>query len=115
MGRIEVKGIRVYAHHGCLEEESIIGQEFVVDVIVGADIRPSATQDELELTVDYCDITEVVKEEMSIRAKLIEVKAVNIARRVKSMPHVDTVEVRITKPKPPIAGDVREVCVIETM
>ena len=32
MGLIEVKNIRVYAYHGCLDEEGKIGSEYRVDL-----------------------------------------------------------------------------------
>jgi dihydroneopterin aldolase len=38
MGLMEVNGIRVFAYHGCLEEEARIGGNFRVDVTVQADL-----------------------------------------------------------------------------
>lgn len=34
MGLIEVNGIRVFAYHGCLDEEARIGGHYLVDVHV---------------------------------------------------------------------------------
>ena len=49
--RIEVNGMRVWAHHGCMEEEAIIGQEYRIDVTIWADLGPSAATDDLDKTV----------------------------------------------------------------
>ena len=115
MGRIEVYGIKAYGHHGCLEEEGIIGQEYSVDVSIECNITPSALTDDLQKTVDYCLVTEIVKEEIGRRSNLIETVAHRIAVRLKEIDMVEGVEVKVTKPKPPIQGDVREVSVIETL
>ena len=40
--RIEVNGLRVWAHHGCMEEEAVIGQEYRVDVTLWVDLAASA-------------------------------------------------------------------------
>ena len=40
--RIDVLGQRFYANHGCLPEEAIIGQEYLVDVRIWVDLTPSA-------------------------------------------------------------------------
>jgi len=37
--------------HGCLEEEAIIGADYIVDVIVHSDFTIAAKTDDLSLTV----------------------------------------------------------------
>ena len=51
MGIISVSGIRVFAHHGCMSEERLIGSDYIVNE--GADLSISANTDRLEDTVDY--------------------------------------------------------------
>jgi dihydroneopterin aldolase len=115
MGQILVSGIRAYGHHGCLDEEAVIGQEYTVDVTMECDLRPSAEADNLSLTVDYCDVTRIVKEEVGQRSKLIETVAMRIAKKILTLDFVQKVTVAVTKPKPPIDGDVKQVTVIETL
>lgn len=52
MGIIRVNNIKLYAFHGCLDEEAKIGSEYRVDVMVTADLDKSAKTDELKDTVD---------------------------------------------------------------
>ena len=80
MGVIKVENIRVFAHHGCLKEETIIGSNYRVDVEVKANLKISAKTDELHDTVDYVLINQIVKEEMATPSKLLEtvVKLPNI-------------------------------------
>ena len=81
MGVIKVENIRVYAHHGCLKEETIIGSEYRVDVVVKADLSKSSISDELNDTVDYVFLNKVVREEMAQPSKLLETVAQRILDR----------------------------------
>ena len=69
---IEVNGIKIYAFHGCLPEETKIGGHYLVDVHLKTNFQKAAEADTLEDTIDYVDVNRIVKEEMSIPSKLIE-------------------------------------------
>ena len=115
MGIIKVTNIRVYAYHGCLKEESVIGSDYSVDVTVEADLIPSAVSDKLQDTVDYVLINKIVKETMKIPAKLLETVALKIINRIfKESNLVTKATVAVSKINPPIGGDVQEVTVILT-
>lgn len=115
MDLIEVNGIRLYAYHGCLEEEAIIGQEYIVNVVIEADLEEAAKEDELSKTIDYVEVYEIVKKEMAVRAKLIETVGMRIAESIKSQwNEVDGVTVEVIKLHPPIPGDVEEVSISVT-
>ena len=53
---IRIKDLKVFAHHGVLEEETVNGQDFYVCVDAYQNISPAATLDELVLTTDYSDL-----------------------------------------------------------
>ena len=113
MGIVKVKNIRVYAYHGCLVEEGKIGSEYRVDVSVKANLTPSANSDELVDTVDYVHLNKIVKEEMAIRAKLLEHVALRMMKRIfKEIPLVDKAKVSVSKINPPIGGNVALVSVV---
>ena len=61
MGIIKVTDIKVFAHHGCLKEETVIGSDYRIDVEVEANLKTSAKSDELKDTVDYVLINRIVK------------------------------------------------------
>lgn len=113
MGVILVTGIKCYAYHGCLEEESIIGGNYIVDIEIETDFEEAAATDDLSKTIDYVDAYEIVKEQMAIRSKLIEHVAKRIGDRLlKKNPRIQQVEVKLTKLNPPINGDVEKVSVL---
>ncbi len=112
MGTVCVDNIRIYAYHGCLEEEALIGSDYRVDVAVSADLQIAATSDDLRDTVDYVHIHNIVREEMAIRSKLLEHVGKRILDRIfRELLPVREAEVTIAKINPPIGGDVEAVSV----
>ena len=67
MGVIKVENIRVFAHHGCLSEETKIGSDYRVDLKIKADLQPSALSDKLSETVDYVLLNKIIKEEIEYK------------------------------------------------
>ena len=114
--KIEVNGMRMWAHHGCMEEEAIIGQEYLVDVRIWVDLTPSAESDDLAQTVDYVDVHRVCAREMAIRSKLVEHVAGRILKALRAelllTNTIDRIEVEITKFAPPIGGDCDRITVV---
>jgi dihydroneopterin aldolase len=115
MHKITVEGIKVYAYHGCLEEESKIGTNYTVDVLMETDFSEAAKTDDLEKTIDYVIVYTIVKTQMAIRSKLIEQVGQRIVDELKKQ--FDTlkkVEVKVTKINPPMNGNVERVSIIIT-
>ncbi len=111
--KIEVIGIKLYAFHGCLDEEARIGGHYVVDVEIYTDFSVAATTDDLSKTVDYVNVNSIVAEEMAIRSKLIEHVGHRIFNRIKNeLSGVEKLKVKITKLTPPINGDVTSVAIV---
>jgi dihydroneopterin aldolase len=115
MGVIQVNNIKLYAYHGCLDEEAKIGSEYRVDVLVKANLKKSSKTDELIDTVDYVHLNHIVKQEMAIRSKLLEEVVQRILNRIfKELSMVKKAKVSVAKVNPPIGGNVEEVVVILT-
>ncbi len=112
MGKIFVKNIRLYAYHGCLEEESKIGSDYLVNLTVETDLEKSSGTDDLKDTVDYVALYALAKGEMSKRAKLLETVVLRLAKKIlKQHREVSTAIVKVVKLNPPIGGNVEEVAV----
>lgn len=109
---INIEGIKLYAFHGCLEEEAKIGGNYIVDVYMVTDFSDAAKSDDLTQTIDYCAIYEICKKEMAIRSKLIEQVCdrifTSIRHQFKTISHL---HVKVTKLLPPMNGDVEKVSV----
>jgi len=112
MGVIILKNIRLYAYHGCLDEEGKIGSEYRVDLTVEADLSKSARTDNLSDTVDYVHLNKIVREEMSVRTKLLETVADKILKRI--LTEISVVKkaiIEVSKLNPPIGGNVAMVTI----
>jgi 7,8-dihydroneopterin aldolase/epimerase/oxygenase len=110
---IKVDGIQCYAHHGCLNEEALIGGRYVVNVSIVTDFTAAAEEDDLSKTVDYCDVARIVQEEMAIRSKLIEQVGHRMVTRLQSeLEGIHELTLEIIKLSPPIQGEVKQVSVV---
>ncbi len=113
LGKVRLDNIRLYAFHGCLKEEGVIGSDYRVDLEVQADLKEASRSDRLSDTVDYVHLHAIVREEMGIRSKLLEAVAARILDRIFiEVPAVSSGEVSISKINPPIGGDVEKVTVV---
>ena len=102
MGLITVEGVRVFAHHGHLPEEAVLGGHFIVNVWVEADTAEVEKTDDLNDTVDYVKIIEIVKQQMAIRSNMIEHPAKRIVDAILPLHKVQKVTVEVEKIQPPI-------------
>ena len=113
MNQIKVEGIKLYAYHGCLPEETKIGGNYIVAIHIETNFEKAAAKDDLTSTIDYVGVYNVVKKEMATPSKLIEHVANRIMRalflRFKGIIHL---QVEVTKLNPPMNGEVERVSVV---
>lgn len=104
---IQLKGMVFYGFHGVNLTEKDSGQRFGVDLEVQRDLRKAGISDDVEDTVSYTDLHQLVKEIVEGPGKnLIECVAESIAQHVLEKYRVDAVRVRVEKPEPPIKTSV---------
>ena len=88
----------------------MIGGEYLVNAIVEIDTSQAEQNDLLQSTVDYVSVYNVLKKEMSIPSKLLEVVLERIIEGIKKIDdNIDSVDVSIKKLSPPIGGNVDSV------
>lgn len=113
MGKIILENIRIYSNHGCLDEERLIGSDYMVDLEIDTDLSLSVQSDELEDTVDYVHLNRIVSEETEIRSQLLENVAGRILDRIgREIPKVSRAKIKFSKLNPPMGGDVEKVSVV---
>lgn len=105
MGQILLENMEFFAYHGCLKEERIVGNKFLVTVIIDADLSKPAESDNVADTVNYQKVYELVKAQMQQKSHLLE----NIAKRIidavyKTNGGIDKVTVKVSKLHPPFGG-----------
>ena len=110
---IHVSGIKLYAFHGCLGEETKIGGHYVVNIKIETNFDIAADDDDLTKTIDYVTVNQLVETEMKIPSKLIEHVGKRIYTKIKAkFPSCLKLEVHIVKLSPPINGDVDSVSIV---
>ena len=113
MNKIIVEGINLYCYHGCLDEEAVIGANYIVNVIMETDFTEASKTDDLSKTIDYVTVYNIVKAEMAIRSKLIETVGQRIINHLKNeFNTLKNLEVKITKLNPPMNGNVEKVSIV---
>lgn len=95
-----------YAHHGVMQEEHRIGGRYEVDVIMRLDFKQAAERDELNATVDYGAVYEVIRTLVTTnKFYLIERLAYLIGEAImQQFTIVKSAEVTVRKVNPPVGG-----------
>ncbi|TDI66324.1 MAG: dihydroneopterin aldolase [Bacteroidetes bacterium] len=109
MGLVSLEGLEFFAYHGYYDEEQKVGNKYSVDVTVRADLKAAAVEDELSQTVNYETLYKIVRENMQVRARLLEHIGYEIIQSIfQEFLQVQWVEVSISKFNPPIGGVCKE-------
>ncbi|MBQ7985397.1 MAG: dihydroneopterin aldolase [Bacteroidales bacterium] len=112
MSTISIENMRFYAYHGCFEQERRIGTEFAVSIWFDTNTAKAEVSDNIEDTVDYSKVYQVVNEQMQIPSHILE----HVGRRImnavsQSFPSVYNIKVKISKLNPPVGGQMDNVSV----
>lgn len=115
MDRILIDDLRVLTIIGALPHEREIAQPLRIDLSIGLDLRNAGRSDELNDTVHYglvCErIVEMANDSKDI---LLERLAAKVADVVLEFDLVETVDVRVTKLRPPVPSPVESTSVAIT-
>ena len=114
MGEISLKGLKFKAYHGYYDEEQHKGNQFIVDVTLHTDFS-NLKEDELDGTVDYEVVYQVIQKEMQITSKLLESVVLRCVNQLmETFPQVSKVHVALAKMNPPIGGSCEAAIVSHT-
>ena len=105
IGIIELEGMEFKAYHGCLEQEKVRGNLFTVDFHGELDLSAAAESDNLNDTLNYGEIYDIVADEMSIPSEWMENVAGRIVKAIENnFPQLISFSVRVSKKRPPVEG-----------
>ena len=100
---LELRGLRALGVHGVLPEEQSRPQPFEIDLDVEADLSRAGQSDDLDDTLDYGAISEMVAKVVTgEHFALLERLAERIAEVVLGDGRVDAVTVAVRKLRPPV-------------
>lgn len=102
---ILLENITFYANHGVLEQETLVGNVYIVNLKIKIDLTKASKSDDIDDTVNYAQVYEDVKSEMMIPSKLLEHAANRIVCRLKEKyTQIEKIEIKLSKRNPPIGG-----------
>lgn len=110
---IRLTDMQFFAYHGVLEQESKVGNNYVVNICMTADLSKACETDNVEDTINYGLVYNIVRQEMEQPSKLLEHVAMRIYKAIRDgFLQITYLEVRLAKLNPPIIGEVKSAEVI---
>lgn len=111
---ILLENVKIYAYHGVFEQESLVGNYFIINIKLKVDIQDAIGTDDLNSTISYAAVYEIIKEQMSIPSKLLEHVAGRIISAIKNeyKNDIKSIEFKISKLNPPVGGEVEAASIL---
>lgn len=104
--KIYLRNVRFHAFHGVLPQEGIVGNDYLVNLVLDYDFSSALKTDDLQGTLNYAEVYQKIREEMAVPSKLLEHVAGRIAHRLFSdFPEIQKLQLSITKVNPPMGAD----------
>ena len=108
MDKIKIKNLEVFAHHGVLNEENILGQKFIISVTMYINIQKAGKSDELQYSINYAEAAQFITEYMQKNThRLLETVAENLSKELLvhftgKQVELKQVKLKIKKPWAPV-------------
>lgn len=104
LDEIRIRGLRIFAHHGVFQEETRLGQTFVVNATLYTSTREGGLRDSLEDTISYADVCLFLTDFLQKNTwKLLEAAVEHTCRALlQHFPLLRGVELELEKPSAPI-------------
>lgn len=104
--KILLENLKVYAYHGVLPEEKILGTYYLLNVEIHADLWKASESDDLKDTINYAEINTIIHEEMKIPSQLLEHAIGRIFKKLENaFPQISFIRIKLTKTNPPMPGE----------
>ncbi|MED9882408.1 MAG: 2-amino-4-hydroxy-6-hydroxymethyldihydropteridine diphosphokinase [Blautia sp.] len=105
MDKITIDKLEIFANHGVYPEENVLGQKFIISVVLYTSTRKAGVTDELSFSVNYGEVSHFIRKYMTEHTwKLLECAAEHLAQAILlEYPLVKKLDLEIQKPWAPIA------------
>lgn len=103
--KIVLKDVHLYAYHGALPQERVVGSDYLLNLEVYVDFTAAMQHDRLAGTVNYEHIYNVIKQAMQHPSQLVEHAAGRICKDLfDAFPIISELSVSLLKIAPPVIG-----------
>lgn len=104
---ITLNNLRFFAYHGVAAQETVAGNEFIINLRLKTDLQQAMQTDNVIHTVNYAEVYESVKAEMKIPSQLLEHVGGRIIQRLfRDFPSIEEIELTLDKRNPPMGADI---------
>lgn len=113
MDIISIKNLSVFAYHGVMPEENVVGQKFDISVDMYVDNSAAANDDDISKSVSYADVCQTIKEySQNNTFNLIETLAERLAERLLlEYNDIEKIMLEVNKPWAPVHMPIENVSV----
>ena len=113
---LKINNIKLWARVGVLEEERELGQLFNLDVFLWSDFENCTQNDDIDRTVDYSKLVEILKyQSKKINCFTIEKYSNEILKIIDKEFQLNRIKIILTKCKPPIVGFDGDVSIVRVL
>ena len=104
VNKLIIKDLKIYAYHGDLPEEKVLGQFFLLDFVFYLNDFEYEMEEKIENTVNYVELIRCVKKEFTGRKfNLIETAANYLCDCIlEEFPKISKIELTLKKTSPPV-------------
>lgn len=103
---ILLENVKFYAFHGVLPQERKVGNDYQVSLRIGYDISRAMVSDDVNDTLNYAEVYQLLSQEMSVPSALLERVAGRIGDRLfRKFPAIQSIDLTIIKVNPPMGAD----------
>ena len=97
--KIHIRGIKLYGYHGALEEETRLGQTFMVDASISCSLSQAGKTDDLSTTINYARVFNTIQQVVAgPPRKLIETVAEEICHKILNQhPRASKIQIHLRK------------------
>lgn len=103
---ILLENVKFYAFHGVLPQERKVGNDYQVSLRIGYDISRAMVSDDVNDTLNYAEVYQLLSQEMSVPSALLERVVGRIGDRLfRKFPAIQSIDLTIIKVNPPMGAD----------
>ena len=112
ISKILLENLKIFAFHGVLPEERILGTYYILNVEIHADLWKASESDDSKDTINYAELNEILHNEMAIPSQLLEHVIGRIIKKIHDkFPQIIFIKIKLTKTDPPMKGEMDGVSV----
>ena len=107
---IRLEGLKIYAYHGVLPQENKVGAMYTIDLGLTTNFLKASLADDLNHTINYAEVYQLVKVEMQQPSKLLEHVIYRISQHLfDEFPSIEAIHIALYKENPPMEAECHRV------